>query len=305
MLTQSTLERTKYWPEIIPDTTLYASISQTAMGSPSPADVRVLNEKFQVKLNGLIVKASNDIELECKTDKTSQRMLLAGLDSGYVPCGFAAKDSLALNVFNVGSQPITDYHIAALWMVTKPTVAEKLLRKWTLTPEEKAIAEELDIYALVEKGIRPVTWEYMKDREYQVLEERVFSSELTFTVDNEYTLLDLKTNSPDEFWVLEDIYCSDSDAANDVTLRLKRDGDNDYVMLRTAALAPDNHVGCWIPALDELIVTGSSKAASVTVKTRFKAKKMRLTNILRARWGLVKSNQLPADVMKKVIGGIL
>lgn len=307
MLTQSMLTRTKYWPEIIPDTTLLGAIGAGSVGTPAPAEIRTIPNGYELKLRGFIVEPSADAELEFRTDNAVKRMRTNGLGQGYTPIDLSASKSFIFNVYNTsGLTAIASYSVGAQWMITKPTVAEKLFRNWQLTPEEKAIADELNVYSVVEKGIRPLTWEYMKDREYQVVDAWVENCKLDMTANASYTVLDIKSNNPNEFYVVDKIYCSNTDSANDITMSMKRDGDHDYVNLRAIGLRGTSGViDCWVPALNEMIVAASSKAEIAGVNFRFNVKRLRLSNVLRARWGLVPDNELPPDVSKKVRGGIL
>jgi len=91
--------------------------------------------------------------------------------------------------------------------------------------------------------------------------------------------------------------------ADDVTLTIKRDGDANYITVRAAALAGVNRINCWIPALQELIITATAARPVVGAAILFNVKKVRLTNILKARWGI--AGNMPADVIKKVQAGIL
>ncbi len=302
MLTLSNLNRVRYYPEIIPDTNLYPLIAPGTIAAPAPADIRGIPD-LSVKAIDLSFPAIAGMDLEIKADGVIDRIPLGSQLPGFGNFAYTAKNVLGVNLLNIGVAPVNNFYFAAQYMVTKPTITEKLLRKWALTPDEKTLADELGIYETVEKGIRPITWEYMKDREYQVLGERVYGSSLDLVPGTEYTVLDLKAANPDELYILDWITSPNIDFDDDVTLTVKRDGDSGYLTIRLAALANANAINCWIPALQELIITVTSARPVVGASVLFNVKKVKLTNILKARWGI--AGNMPGDVIKKVRAGIL
>ena len=302
MLTLSNLNRVRYYPEIIPDTNVYALVGAGSTAAPAPADIRGISD-LSVKVVGLNYSPVAGMDLEIKTDGTIDRIPLGSQLPAFGNVAFTAKNVLGLNLLNVGVAPVNNFYFAAEHMVTKPTITEKLLRKWPLTAEEKAIADELGVHETVEKGIRPITWEYMKDREYQVLGERVYGSTLNLAPGVDATVLDLKASNSSELYILDAIMSPNTAFADDVTLNIKRDGDINYVTVRVAALAGANRIGCWIPALQELIITATAAQPVVGAAILFNVKRVKLTNILKARWSI--QGNMPADVAKKVQAGIL
>jgi len=302
MLTLSSLNRVRYYPEIIPDTNLYAQINAGSTASPAPADIRGIPD-LSIKAVGLNYAPTAGMDLEIKTDGTIDRIPLGSQLPTFGNIAYTAKNVLGVNLLNIGVAPVNNFYLAAEYMITKPTITEKLLRKWPLTQEEKAIADELGVYETVEKGIRPITWDYMRDREYQVIGERVYGNSLNLAPGTDATVLDLKVSNPDELYIIDGIMSPNTLFADDVTLTIKRDGDANYITVRAAALAGVNRINCWIPALQELIITATAAQPVAGAAILFNVKKVRLTNILKARWGI--AGNMPADVIKKVQAGIL
>jgi hypothetical protein len=302
MLTLSSLNRVRYYPEIIPDTNLYPLIAPGTIAAPAPADIRGIPD-LSIRVMGLNFPSTAGMDLEIKTDGVIDRIPLGSQLPGFGNFSCTAKNVLGVNLLNIGAVPVNNFYFAAQHMVTKPTITEKLLRKWPLTQEEKAVADELGVYETVEKGIRPITWEYMMDREYQVLSERVYGNTLNLVPGTDVTVLDLKAANPDELYVLNGIMSANTAFADDVTLTVKRDGDSGYLTIRLAALANANTISCWIPALQELIITATAAQPVGAASILFNVKKVKLTNILKARWGI--AGNMPSDVVKKVQAGIL
>jgi len=136
-----------------------------------------------------------------------------------------------------------------------------------------------------------------------VIGDRVYGNSLNLAPGTDATVLDLKVSNPDELYIIDGIMSPNTLFADDVTLTIKRDGDANYITVRAAALAGVNRINCWIPALQELIITATAAQPVAGAAILFNVKKVRLTNILKARWGI--AGNMPADVIKKVQAGIL
>lgn len=234
-------------------------------------------------------------------------MRALALDAAQVyPYSVVAGDVLSYSLFNVGAAAVTNVRTMYGVWVSKPTVADKLKFKWLLNPTEQGIADELGIQASVEKGVLPLPRSIQLEREYQVLRRIVYPVTLDVPVSpDSVTVLQVTIEAPDEFAVLRKISCSDVDAAHNIALTLKRDTDEAYVTVKAPALGSIGSIDCWIPALREIKLEASAAQASAGVNFLLDVLICRLTNTLRARWQLVPDEALPADVPKKVKGGVL
>jgi len=108
-----------------------------------------------------------------------------------------------------------------------------------------------------------------------------------------------------QFLVLTKLAATPGDAADNIRISISRDTDANYITdLKPYAVGLERELSCFIPALSELsldiIATGA-----VTVYIRYTILKIKLSNILRCRFGLMSKEEAPGDVWAKVVGGIL
>ena len=116
---------------------------------------------------------------------------------------------------------------------------------------------------------------------------------------------------PGQFLILTKISADPGTLATDViSVAVDRDYVTDYVVFPTWALgitdaiAMGKEISCFIPALHELRIRLTANV-SRTINIRFTVQKVAMTNIFRARWGLVTKDELPGDVYDKVMAGVL
>lgn len=305
MFDVSTIRKAKYFPELLPGTD-YGSIAAESVLSPTPLDLRQFAD-LMLRLTDISLSPNASVDIEVQTDKRSVRLRSQALAGNVVyPYEFVAKDNLALRVYNTGTVAVDGFRVMyGLW-VSSPTVADRLKYRWPIPASDKAIADELGIQASVEKGILPLPMQYVLEREYQVLQTVFMPVRLDVPVAPQtVTVLHVSVERPDEFVVLKSIQCSDVGAAHNIAITVSRDTDEGYVMVKAPALGDIGKVGCWIPALKELRIVASGAQLSAGVNFVCEVSTCRLTNLLRARWSLVAPDTLPADVPKKVKGGVL
>lgn len=300
----SRINKTKYWPELLPGSDIYTQIPAGQQAAPPPLELRRF-PGFAVELVDISLNSSADIEIEIRADKRQKRIVTSALDASKVyPYDFVASEFLGYSVYNVGTAPISNWRtMYGLWVYV-PTVAEKLKRKWPLSAEEKEISDKLGIADSVEKGVLPLPKSIVLEREYQVLQSFTHARRITVPQDPNYeTLMDIYTEAGDEFLVLAGFTCSNTDFANDIRLTISRDEDVDYITFRAPAIGNVGKVSCWIPALHEIKVDVTATVQVLNVDFTFDIFVCRLTNILRARWNL--ETGLPEETVNKVKGGVL
>lgn len=303
----SSLRKVKYYPELLPGSDYYSSISADSPAVPPPIDLRRF-APLVVELTNINLNADPNLELEIKADKIERRVRAGSLNQNLVyPYRFIARDYLALNIYNIGMTAFSGLRaLYGLW-VSEPTIAEKLLHKWPLTQEENRLAAELNLMESVEKGVLPLPRTYALEREYQILNSVVFTRQITVPLQPQFeVVLQAYAAEADEFMVLTGFTCSNVDPLNYVILTIDRDDDTGYISFNTPAIGTVSRVSCWIPALNELRVTATATAAEApSVDFTFEVIYCRLTNLLRARWHLVPADSIPGDTVKKVRGGVL
>jgi len=192
-------------------------------------------------------------------------------------------------------------------LVNKPTVVEKLARGIPLDAEETELADRLDLRNSVAKGVLPLPLEYQLEREYVPIEELQQHEIAVIGGPSPVSTVRRYTVNPGECLILTGITLRGAPFANNVTITIDRDDDRGYAVLQAYALPQTRLLPCWIPALREIAIT-VSEGATVDLEPyplSYTIRRVRLTNMLKARWGLVTREQLPKDVYDKVRGGVL
>jgi len=220
-----------------------------------------------------------------------------------------AKSRIYYNLYNSGVASKDDFKtFFSLWVI-KPTVAHKLRLGIPLTPEEQKLNKDLGISDTVEKGLLPLPLSQQIAREYQVIQEESHGFNVTVPTAG----VDVETLHPvnGQFLLLTKLSADPGDAAADnIRIAIDRDYVSDYVEFptwalgATAAVSLGKEISCFIPALKELRIKLKA-TVSKTINIRFTIQKCALTNIFRARWGLVTKEELPGDVWNKVMSGVL
>lgn len=309
MITEATIKRVLYYPEQLLDSALPDIATQSEV-SPTLLDLRQF-PPLLIRLSEVAVDRDDDIEMRFKVDATNLSVL-AGSMFDLLANNFSllAKNRIYYNLFDSSAvTPKTDFKtFFSLWVI-KPTVAHKLHLGIPLTPEEQKLNRNLGISDTVEKGLLPLPLELQIQREYQVIQEETHGFNVTVPTAG----VDVETLHPinGQFLVLTKISADPGDASTDnIRIAIDRDQVPDYVEFptwglgATAAVSLGKEISCFIPALTELRIKLKA-TVSKTINIRFTVQKVAMTNIFRARWGLVTKEELPGDVYDKVMAGVL
>ncbi|MBA7557709.1 hypothetical protein ES705_50478 [subsurface metagenome] len=307
-INEATLKLTKYPPELIPDS-WFGDVPAFTEVSPPILDLRrfkpyiaILSNMQTTQPTGyerVVLRARYD---DVKVEESVEALLNALVGAWRLP----AKDILYYNFFNTGAL-VADYttHFG-IWCFP-PTIAHKLLYGITLTNSERTICEELGIRNTVEKGILPLPISQQIEREYHVLGEETHSRSVNIAVANTVYTIETIYPKTNEFIVLTRLAAELGATAEDIRLIVDRDDDAGYAQLKTYALslAAGGEAQCFIPALKEIRLTTSSTGTPGAHLFRYTFQRIKLTNLLRVRFGLVSEDEVPAELFKKVQGGIL
>ncbi len=311
MITEATIGRVKYFPEQLPDSAV-PTIAAGTEASPPILDLRQF-PPLLVRLSEVAVDRDDvvdEVEMRFKVDNTTLTVLAGSMFDGLQNnFSLLAKSRIFYNLFNKGDASKDDYKtFFSLWVI-KPTVAHKLRYGIPLTPEEQKLNKDLGISDTVEKGLLPLPLPLQIQREFQVIQEETHGFQVTVpttgvTVETLHPL-------PGQFLVLTKLTADPgTDADDNIRIAIDRDHVSDYVEFPTWALGIDaatalgKEISCFIPALTELRIKLKATVER-TINIRFTIWKCALTNILRARWGLVTPDELPRDVYDKVMAGVL
>ncbi len=108
-----------------------------------------------------------------------------------------------------------------------------------------------------------------------------------------------------QFLVLTKLAATEGTPANNIRISISRDTDANYISdLKPYAVGLERELSCFIPALSELSLNIIA-AEAVTVYIRYTILKVKLSNLLRCRFGLLSKEEAPGDVWAKCAGGIL
>lgn len=302
----STIEKARLVPELLPQASFH-DITANQEVSPPLLDLRRFPGKL-LRLSEIAVERDAQVELRIRADDIelkSPNNSAAGLFD-LAPNNFQmlAKNRLYYNLFSTADEE--DLRTSFGVWVQKLTVADKLKLGVPLTNDEKELDRELGVSKSVEKGVLPLPLEQQIEREYrsQLISEETHGR--TLAVKTSSIVVETIYPRRNEIIVLTKLAATAGTADNNARISISRDEDADYITdLKTYAVGLDRELSMFIPALSELTLNIiSNEAAGVSISVRYTIWRCRLSNLLRARWGL----ELPPErenTIKRVKAGIL
>jgi len=312
-ISQAEIYRVKYPPELLPDAQ-FNNIPGGAEVTTPILDLRSIRGKL-MRLSEVAVERNANVELRIKNDDM-------GLPDSYnVAGGFfdltsvispyannyqmLAKDRLYYNLFNSSGIAINNFRTSFGVWVDNLRIVDKLKLGIELDADEKVLAGKYGIQETVEKGLLPLPLEQQIEREYrsQLISEETHGRTINVTA----TQQTVETMYPREgqFLVLTKIAATPGVPGDNIVISISRDNDIDHVTnLKPYAFGLERELNCFIPAMSELTLNIVA-AGPVVVQIRYTIWKVKLTNLLRCRFGLVARGEVPGDVYDKVFGGIL
>lgn len=310
MITEATIKRVLYPPECIPDS-WFGNVPANAEVSPPVLDLRRFKPYIAILANiqttqplgppsyaYVILRARYD---DARIEESVAALLPSLVGAWRLP----AKDILYYNF--LGLAAVADYTTHFGVWAFPPTIAHKLLYGIALTNNERAICEELGIRNTVEKGLLPLPISSQIEREYHILGEETHSRSVNITADNTVYTIETLYPKANEFIVLTRLAAAPGTTAQNIRFTIDRDDDAGYAVLKTYALslAAGGEVSCFIPAMREIRLTTIATAAPGAHLFRYTLQRIKLSNLLRVRFGLVSEDEVPGELIKKVQGGIL
>ena len=315
-ITEATIKNVKFPPELIPDS-WFGTIVLGAEFTPPVLDLRRF-KPYITELANIQVTASANVELRARYDDLRVQENTAAMITALVGAWrLVARDILYLNFFGIGGFVNYTTHYG-VWAY-KPTIAHKILYygQWKngklvlppgiLSDAEKAIAENLNIFASVEKGVLPLPISQQIEREYKVLAEETHARSVNIAVANTVYTIESIYPRKDEVVILTRMAAAPGAAAQVVRFVVDRDDDGSYRDIPTfpMSLVAGGEVACFIPATREIRLTTQAAVAPGAHLFRYTYQRVKLTNTLRARFGLAGKEELPGDVWEKVMAGVL
>jgi hypothetical protein len=304
MITEATIRAVKYPPELIPDS-WFGNLALNAEFAPPILDLRRFSPNILRLVNIQTPAAANaNLRLrydEVRLEQNTLAMLAALVGAWDLP----AKDQLYLNFFGLGALAHTTHY--GVWAYP-PTIAHKIQWGIALNEKEKAINQELGIADTVEKGLLPLPISQLIEREYPIVGEETHTRNVNIAVPATIYPIEVMYAKPGEVLVLTRIAAVAGAAVNNVQIIVDRDNDANYLTFPTWPLniLAGGEIACFIPAFTQLrLTTTSTVAPGAGMLFRYTVARVKLTNILRVRFGLLTEAEAPADLYKKVMGGIV
>lgn len=329
-ISEATIKNVRFPPELLPDS-WFGNVVAAAEVAPPVLDLRRF-KPYITELANIQVTPSAAVELRARYDDLRVQENTAAMLS-LVPVAWAlpgvgplpgawrllAKEILYLNFLGIApgfANYPTHYGVWAY----KPTVAHKILLygEWKngklvvpagiLSDEEKAIAEKHNIFDSVEKGVLPLPISQQIEREYKVLAEETHSRSITIALANTVYTIEIIYPRKDEIVVLTRMAANPGGAANVIRFIVDRDDDSSYRDIPTfpMSLVAGGEVACFIPAIKEIRLTTQAAAGTPFAHLfRYTYQRIKMTNTLRARFGLASKDELPGDSWEKVMAGVL
>ena len=310
MITEAIINRVKYPPELLPDA-VFNNIPASAEVSAPILDLKRF-APYILALTNIQLAANANVVLRARYGRVRVEENTAAMLSNLVGAWWlSSKDILYYNLFGLAAVASYTTHFG-IWAKggspVTPTIVDKLFYDIPLTNDEKAVCEELGIRNTFEKGLLPLPISQQIEREYRIVGEETRSRSITIAAANTaYTIDTIYPKNTDEFLILTRLAAAPGTAAQNVRLIVDRDRDAGYADLKTFALSlvAGGEVACFIPAMTELRLTTTAAVAPGAHLFRYTVRRVKLSNLLRVRFGLVSKDEVPADLWKKVAGGIV
>ncbi len=314
MINDSTLKAVRFYPEVLP----FAEVLTLPAAAESSAflELRDIYRKFKQWVRGGQFRLHNDSNVELRINADDLRLAL--------PCGgfrdfvderinVLARDYVGARFYNAGGAPITDWRVTGAFVVSQPTVADKLLMLERypdvfLTPEEVEQVKKYGLDDPVQKGIRPyqmdfdqhnhvVDWEYRGQMVHEITQPRVSDLSTSEVVERIMA-------KPGEVIILTNIAINPGVQADDITITIDRDDNASYVTLKAFAMNLNPGLNCFIPAAREMQLKITAAGAVASHAYKFTYMTCRISDLMRIRWGMM-GQEAPGDLYAKVKGGIV
>ncbi|MBA7605670.1 hypothetical protein ES703_12804 [subsurface metagenome] len=316
MITEATVKNVRFPPELLPDSWV-GNLVLGAEFAPPVLDLRRF-KPYITELANIQVTANPLAELRARYDGLRVQENTAAMISALVGAWrLVAKDILYLNFFGVGGVIPYSTHYG-VWAYP-PTIAHRILYygEWKngklilppgiLSDSEKAIAVKHNIFDAVEKGVLPLPISQQIEREYKVVAEETHARSINIAVINTVYTIESIYPRKDEVIILTRMAAAAGLVGDNVRFIVDRDDDTSYRDIPTfpMSLLAGGEVACFMPATREIRLTTQRAVGAGAHLFRYTYQRVKLTNTLRARFGLAGKEELPGDVWEKVMAGVL
>ncbi len=311
-ITDAIIRMVKYPPELLPDS-WFGGVALAGEVTPPILDLRRFTP-YIAALTNIRVTPNAGVRMRARYDtanlsENTAAMIQDGAGGVGLPGAWhmPAREFLRYNLFGDPGAPVANYPTHFGVWAYPPTIADKLLYDIKLTATELAICDQLGIRNTVEKGLLPLPISQIIEREYQVVGEETHSRSVNIAVAATNYTIEILYPRVNEFLVLTRVAAAPGTAAQDVRFNIDRDDDDNLAQLQTFAMTLNDggEIKCFIPALSEIRLTATSTVAPGAHLFRFTFQRIRITNILRVRFGQVSRDEVPQDLWDKVKAGVV
>jgi hypothetical protein len=296
------IRKAHYLPELIPffEATNLAAGDNTIinLGQPTVSEgIPLLTDRLSAIPNAnVLVKLKADREATHEMETISLDVM-----GELAPLEFLATRTLSL-ILN-SDAIVNNYRMYfGLWVV-KPSVAQRLLWDLPLSAEQKALSTKRGVEDSVNKGILPFPRSYQIEREFRGVKRTYAEIVATVTAGQTTAILSLAPPLGEEVLVLESVTADNAGLAlaNNAQLYITRDDDTNYLKLPCFAMDQAYDFPCFIPALSKLQIGYYADANLVNRYFRVVIGRYKLTDLLRARFGLDTVEETRESILAGVV----
>ncbi len=282
------IRKARYLPELLPlfhaQDLAIGDNPIITLGSPTISpDLPILTDK-------LSATPDDKVLLKLKADKPTHKAETISLNvmGELTPLEFLATRSLSL-VLNADAPAPSGYKIyLGIWVV-RPSVAQRILWGLPLTAEHQELSRRRGVKDSVEKGILPFPTAYQIERECMGFKRTYAEIVANVTSGQATSVITLSPPFADEFLVLESVTADNTDLIldNNAQIYVTRDDDTNYLKLPVFPMDKAYDFPAFIPALRKLEISYYADADLVNRYVRFVIGRYKLTDVLKARFGLL------------------
>ena len=298
----SVIRKCRYWPELLP----FVEATNLAAGDDSIITLTqpTVSPEIPILTDKLSATPNVNVLLKLKADREPTREIeTVGLDvmGELTPLKFLATRSLSL-VLN-SDAIVNNYRMYLGIWVLKPSVAQRILWGLPLTAEDKALDTKRAVRETVEKGLLPFPISYQIERETLGFKRTYAEIVANVTAGQTTPVLSMAPPLGEEFLVLESVTADNAGLAlaNNAQIYVSRDDDTNYLKLPCFAMDQAYDFPCFVPALRKLEISYYADANLVNRYIRVVIGRYKLTNLLRARFGLDTTQEAKDSILAGVL----
>lgn len=307
-VTVGTVREAQYFPEVFPVGRIGDIPPESSM-SPEPLDLRSFGADRIVQLRDVAAQENASVQAVFQADSQYEVMRLSAMpnDLQVVPVRYNATERLAYSLQNSTGVAVQNFTTRFSVLVDRPTTVDKLRYGLELNAEDEELLGFFpDLPRQVSLGQRPLSFEQRIREQYPSITEffrTVRISQVGTT--GMGTVFHTANALPGEALVLTHIAGDLPNPTDGLKIMIDRDGQHELVSLDAYGLhSLVRGIACWIPALQEIRFRAIASVPVSDYNVRLQFRRVQITPILQARWGLITEQDDP-DTYRAVRAGLL